>query len=99
MVEVDEDVLRPQLLAQFFARDYFAGILEQQFENAQWLVLEPDLEAVLAQLAGARIELVHAEPDDVPRGSTCWSDSRRAVVAPHSNGLPWIEGGIVTVMR
>jgi hypothetical protein len=64
VVEVNERIGGPKLLLQLFARDDFAGTLQQQRQHLKRLPLQTQLHAVLAQLARAQIELEHTKPRD-----------------------------------
>jgi hypothetical protein len=97
VIEIDEDVLGPELIAELVAGHDLAGLREQQLQNPERLVLQPDLEAMFAQFAGARIELVRAEPHGRTSRGTSGSHSRDAVVVPH-NGLPVKGGRMLTVI-
>src|SRR5438445_700925 len=57
VVEIDEGVVRPQFAVQVFARDHFAGTLEQHGKDSERLLLETDAGTVLAQLAGDEVYL------------------------------------------
>ena len=47
---------------QFLARDDLAGMLEQHRQDLKGLFLDFDLQAVLAQLGGAKVNLEGSEP-------------------------------------
>jgi len=51
VIKVDKGVLRPQLLAQFFAGYDVAASLDERQKNLQRLLLQLDSAAVFAQLA------------------------------------------------
>jgi hypothetical protein len=51
VIEVNEGIRRPDLLAQFFAGDYFARMLQKNAEDLQRLVLQPDPGSVAAQFS------------------------------------------------
>ena len=57
MIEVDEGVGWPEAVAELFAGDDLAGFLEEQGKDLEGLVLELDSDAVLAEFAGAEVEL------------------------------------------
>ena len=61
VLEVDERVVRPQLVAERLARDNLARPLHEQREDALRLVLQPDPRARFSQFAGGPIELEEAE--------------------------------------
>ena len=50
-------------LVQFIPCDDLARILQQQSQHPKRLLLEPDFQAVLVQLARTEIHLEHAEPN------------------------------------
>jgi hypothetical protein len=56
VIEVDKRVSRPKAVAQFLASDDFAGFFEKQSQNLKGLVLQLDLQAMLAELPGAQVE-------------------------------------------
>jgi hypothetical protein len=64
VVEVDEGVGRPEFLLQLFARDHLAGALQQQRQDLKWLLLQAQLDSVLAQFARVEIELKHSKARD-----------------------------------
>jgi hypothetical protein len=64
LVEIDEGVGRPQLAAEFFAADHFSSALEQHEKKLRGLLLKPDTQALLAQLAGSGVHLKDTETED-----------------------------------
>jgi len=60
-VEFDDGVIRPELLANFFAEHYFTGMLQQHHQYLYGLLAQPDANAVLSQFAGADFELEGAK--------------------------------------
>ena len=62
--EINERVVAPQPLAQFVARDQVTRPLEQSFEDFKRLTLQGNARTALAELAGTKIELEYAEPND-----------------------------------
>ena len=65
-VEVDESTGRPESLLEFLARDQFSGPLEQSREDLKRFFLEPDLAAVLAQLACTQVDFVQPKTNYPP---------------------------------
>ena len=63
MVEIHERVRGPELLLQFLAADDLAGVLEQHRQDLEGLLLKPDSQAALAQLAGTKIQLEHPKTE------------------------------------
>jgi hypothetical protein len=61
MIEIDKRIGRPQNAAQLLPADWLTWLREQHLQNAQRLLLQPDPDALLAQFAGARIQLERAE--------------------------------------
>ena len=57
VVEIDERATRPEPLAQLFTGDDVTGSLQQQREDLERLLLKPDADASLPQLAGLQIQL------------------------------------------
>src|SRR5579872_3297280 len=64
VVELDHGIIRPQRLADLVAEHHVTGMLEHHEKNAERLLVQPDLDALLAQFGRANIELEGAEPDD-----------------------------------
>ena len=63
VLEIDERPVRPQPVAELVAGEHVRGTLEQHGQNFEWLVLQPDADAVLAQLTRADVELESAEAE------------------------------------
>jgi hypothetical protein len=53
LFKIDKGVGGPDLALQFFAGDKFTRMFEQDLQDVEGLVLEPNLKAVLADLAAA----------------------------------------------
>ena len=51
VVEIDEGVGRPEMLAQLLARDHLPGVLQQQEQNARRLFAQLDDRAIAAQFS------------------------------------------------
>src|SRR5580704_8024742 len=60
-VEVHECVRRPQSATQFLASGDPASTLKQKNEELEWLLLQLDAGALLAELVRGKIDLEHAE--------------------------------------
>src|ERR1700720_921231 len=58
--EVDEGVVWPQSLCEFFPGHHFARALQQRHQHLKGLFLQLDLRALAAQLAGSRIHFKDA---------------------------------------
>ena len=56
VIDVDKGV-RPEPLLQFLPRHHVARALQQDREQLKWLAAELELDAILAQLAGSKINL------------------------------------------
>src|SRR6266568_3146919 len=67
-IKAPKRIRGPNRLPQFLPRHDFPGVLQQQRQNPQWLLLQSDPRPVLAQLTGAEINFEHAEPDDSSPG-------------------------------
>ncbi len=67
VVEVNEGISGPVLIAQLFASDYFPGPLQQEREDVKGLFLHLDSYAQLAHLTSAQIYLKHSETQDCGR--------------------------------
>jgi hypothetical protein len=61
--EIYERVGRPELGLQFLTRQQFAGLFEEHGEDLKRTPCEADLVPMLAQLAGAQINVIGAEAD------------------------------------
>jgi hypothetical protein len=64
VLEINERVVAPQALSQFVARNQVTRSLEKRFEDLERLTLEGHARPVLAELAGAKIQFKHTEPND-----------------------------------
>ena len=64
MLEVDERVAGPQLMAQLVAGDQLAGALEQRFQQRQGLFREGLPTAVVREFARAQVQFEDVEADD-----------------------------------
>jgi hypothetical protein len=51
VIEVDEGIGRPEMLAQLLARDHLPGVLQQQEQNARRLFPQLDESAIAAQFS------------------------------------------------
>jgi uncharacterized protein (DUF1786 family) len=67
VVEIDEGIGGPELLAHLLARNHIAGTLEKQGQHLQRLILKAKLGAVFAQLARGEIKLEEAKAHDSAR--------------------------------
>jgi hypothetical protein len=61
VIEVNIRPIAPEALLDLLPRDHFAGVLQQQCEQPEWLPLDPDSHSRLAQLAGLNIGLKESE--------------------------------------
>ncbi len=61
MIEINERVVRPELLAEFIACDHVAGMFQQHRQNLKRLVLQPDSPAVLEKFSCAEINFKRPE--------------------------------------
>ncbi len=55
LIEFNESIGRPQTALKFFTSNDLPGFFEKDLEHLQWLVLESDAQAVLAQFAYAGV--------------------------------------------
>ena len=69
VVEVDEGIRRPKRLLEFLSCDHVAHVLEQHRQDLKRLLLELDLQALLAKLARSKIDLESPEADSAGRAS------------------------------
>jgi len=67
VVEINEGIGRPVLIAKFFACDHFARPLQQDRKDVEGLFLELDPRALLAQLPRAQVYLKHSKAQDCGR--------------------------------
>jgi hypothetical protein len=66
VIEVNEGVLRPQLLPKFFAGQNFARTFEQENQYAERLIRQAQAHTGLAEFASLGVRFKGAEPE-VPR--------------------------------
>ena len=92
VLEIDEGPRGPQTLAQLLPRHDVAGPLEHDRENLERLILQPDADAALAQLARAQIDFECSESPDVDDrrssgsiGIEKFTSPRRAFAPFHQN--------------
>ena len=65
VVELDNRVIRPQLLANLLPRHQLAGRFQQHFQNLEGLFLKANLAVVLVQFSGFEVQLEGSEADRV----------------------------------
>ena len=75
MLEIDENVARPELLTDFLARDELGRALEQHEEDLEGLLLHADAGTTLAEFTGADVRLKNPESDKA------WPQRARALHA------------------
>ena len=63
-LEVNESIVLPQMLLEFFWRAYLPRIFQQQRQDFGSLRLQLDLKSVPPQLTGLRTELEDSETND-----------------------------------
>jgi hypothetical protein len=61
VIEIDKGAIRPDALAQFFARYQFAGLLQESQKQAKGTLLDLHADAVLAELSGSSVDHKRAE--------------------------------------
>ena len=61
VLEINEGVRRPQASLQFFACEQLAGLFQQEGENLEGPARQTNLSTVLAELAGAQVNMVGVE--------------------------------------
>ena len=61
MVEIHEGVRRPKSFLEFLASYHVSGMLKQHRQDLQGLFLKANPQAVLAQFAGAKIQLENSK--------------------------------------
>jgi len=59
--EVNDDAVRPEPPLEFLAGDHLTGMLKQQGQNQEWLVLQPYRGARLTQFCGTKVNLENVE--------------------------------------
>jgi hypothetical protein len=69
VLEIHEGAGRPQPLANAVAGDHVSGLLEQQLQDLEGLVLQARAPVRRAQLAGVDVEFERAESDDWSHGA------------------------------
>ncbi len=62
-VEIDVDVIAPDLVPKLFSGDECARPFDEALQDSERLVLEPDRLAVLSQLSGFEVDFEVAAPD------------------------------------
>ena len=67
VVEGTECVLRPKSLTQLVPRNDFAGMLQQQRKQPEWLFLQLYFDSFLVQLSRTEVNSKDAEADEPPR--------------------------------
>jgi hypothetical protein len=71
MLEIDERVLRPELLMEFLTGDNLAGFLQQGDQHLERLTAKLELQPCSAKFAGMQIYLEVSEAKDSIRGHGC----------------------------
>src|SRR4051812_18123034 len=61
VVEIDKGVAVPELLLDLFPGDHFARAIDQEGQNLEWLLLNFDANAALAQFAQPEVQLEDAK--------------------------------------
>src|SRR5690349_9620704 len=61
--EIDEGVSRPEPAAQLLASDDASGLFHQGAQNRERLRLQPDPDALFAQLSGFQVQLERTKSD------------------------------------
>jgi hypothetical protein len=64
MIEIDEGVCWPESVAKLFSCNHLAGMLDQHAQDLERLLLELQLESILAQLACRNVYLEGSEPQN-----------------------------------
>lgn len=85
MLEVDEGVGGPQLLGDLFARDQFAGVVQQHAQDLKWLGIKPDPYTLAAKLSGYGVSLKNSEAI-----APCWLRTGH-VVSSVSETARWAD--------
>jgi len=57
IIEIHKRIRRPQLAPQFLSRHNLPGILQQQRQHLERLILQTNLQPALAELAGRKVHL------------------------------------------
>jgi hypothetical protein len=68
MVEVDECVRRPKLIAQFFSSNNVPWSFKQRGQHLKWLLLQPYFLSPLAQFPRLQVHFERTEPDYAGQG-------------------------------
>src|SRR3954452_23907072 len=61
VVEIDKGVAVPELLLNLFPSDHFAGAIDQEAQNLEWLLLNFDANAAFPQFADPEVQLEDAK--------------------------------------
>ena len=72
-VEIDEGVLGPKPLLEFFPRDQFAGTRQQHGQDFDGLALQPDFDPLLSEFSGALVKLEKSEPGWPAHFHSCYT--------------------------
>ena len=84
VLEVDERACRPEALPELLSRHHFARPLEHHRENLERLILKPDADAALSQLARAQIDLEGPKSPHARRTSFEGQHRKREVYQPRA---------------
>jgi hypothetical protein len=71
VIEVDENVGRPEALTELFTSDDVSGRFEQDRQEAKGLLRQPDDPTISGELRGRRIELEQAKANGLPGRRNC----------------------------
>ena len=67
MANLHRGIVRPKQLADFLAHHHFAGMLQQNGQNAEGLLLQPHAATVAAQFGGSQVEFKIGKARDARR--------------------------------
>jgi len=81
VVEVNEGISRPQAIVQIVASDDLSRLFQNQRQYLERLLLDFDLDAATAELAGVQVKLENAK---ATRARRLGSGS---ITAPHNSGV------------
>jgi hypothetical protein len=63
VVKLDDGVVWPELLSDFFAQNDFARIFQKHEQDLEGLLVKPDLQAMLAEFRGSNVHLDRPKAD------------------------------------
>ncbi|HSU66315.1 MAG TPA: hypothetical protein VLJ39_05570, partial [Tepidisphaeraceae bacterium] len=90
VIEVDEDVGRPEALTELFTGDDVSGGFEQDRQEAKGLLRQPDDPTISGELRGRRVKLEQAKANGPPGRRNCHSSPQHE---PKQFSTRWKQSG------